>query len=70
MVHLGDDMGDERGKFEIHKEPNGQYFWRLRAADGRVLSLSARGYENKDTLLKDIVMVKQNTEGAEIINKY
>ncbi len=58
------------GHIEIYRETNGEFFWRLRASNGQVLSVSSQGYSDKEQMLKDVVLMKNNIRGAEIVNKY
>lgn len=37
-------------KFEIYRDDAGEFRWRLKAANGRIVADSSEGYRNKDDL--------------------
>ena len=56
-------------KFEYYQSPkNDKWYFRLKAANGKVVSSSRQGYENSRDLLKTIDGIKQNAFGAPVYN--
>ncbi len=53
------------GKFEIYKDSQDEFRWRLRAANGEVIA-NGEGYTSKEGCLNGIESVKKNAPGAEI----
>ena len=53
------------GKFEIYKDSQGEFRWRLRAANGEVIA-SGEGYTSKAGCLNGIESVRENAPIAEI----
>ncbi len=53
------------GKFEIYKDSQGEFRWRLRAANGEVIA-NGEGYTSKDGCVNGIESVKKNAPSAEI----
>jgi uncharacterized protein YegP (UPF0339 family) len=43
-----------RPKFELYKDRRGEFRWRLRAANGRVIADGAEGYKTKRACLQGI----------------
>jgi len=35
-------------KYEVYQDKRGEWRWRLRAANGKILAVSSEGYVNKD----------------------
>jgi uncharacterized protein YegP (UPF0339 family) len=52
-------------KFEVYKDSQGEFRWRLRAANGEVIA-SGEGYTSKEGCLNGIESVKKNAPSAEI----
>jgi uncharacterized protein YegP (UPF0339 family) len=44
-----------------YKDNKGEWRWRLKASNGRILADSAEGYKNKEDCLTDIDIVKQSS---------
>ena len=55
------------GRFEIFKGKNRQFYFRLKAANGRIIAAS-EGYKSRDGCLLGIHSVKGNAAEAEIID--
>lgn len=52
-------------KFEIYKDSQGEFRWRLRAANGEVIA-NGEGYTSKAGCLNGIESVRKNAPIAEI----
>ena len=59
------EKGGTMGKFEIFKDSQGEFRWRLRAANGEVIA-SGEGYTSKAGCLNGIESVRENAPIAEI----
>lgn len=47
-------------KFEVYKATNGEWYWRLRAANHEKIASSGEGYKNKADALHGIELVKSS----------
>jgi uncharacterized protein YegP (UPF0339 family) len=54
-----------RPRFELYKDRRGEFRWRLRAANGRVIADGAEGYKTKRACLRGVYLVVDIAEGAE-----
>ena len=54
-------------QFEVYKDRAGEWRWRLRASNNRVIADSSEGYKNKQNCVHGIGLVKQEAVGAEIV---
>ncbi|MBN1438095.1 MAG: DUF1508 domain-containing protein [Anaerolineales bacterium] len=54
-------------KFEVYKDKEGQYRWRLVAPNGRSIADSGEGYSSKQACLEGIESVRQNATGAQVV---
>jgi uncharacterized protein YegP (UPF0339 family) len=52
-------------QFQVHRSSNGQYWWRIVAANGRVLA-SSETYHNKQDAINACGVVKAGAAGAPI----
>ncbi len=52
-------------KFEIYKDSQGEFRWRLRAANGEVIA-NGEGYTSKAGCLNGIESVRENAPVAEV----
>lgn len=55
-------------KFEIFKDKKGEFRWRLRAVNGKIIADSGEGYTTKTNCKKGIASVQKNAPKAEIID--
>lgn len=55
------------GKFEIFKGSNGNYYFRLKAANGQVIAVS-EGYTTKQGAQNGIAAVKQTAPSAPVVD--
>ena len=53
-------------KFEIIKDNRGEYRWRLRASNGKIIADSGEGYVNKGDCEHGINLVKKHAPYAKI----
>ena len=53
------------GKFEIYKDKAGEYRFRLRATNGRIIAVG-EGYDSKQGCETGIVSVRRNAPDAEV----
>jgi uncharacterized protein YegP (UPF0339 family) len=59
-------------KFYVYKDANGEYRWRLRAGNGRVIADSGEGYERKIDCEHGIELIKEESPTApveEVLNR-
>lgn len=55
--------------FELYTDRQGEYRWRLRHANGRVIADSGEGYSSKDKALQGIESVKSNVQEAPVVEQ-
>lgn len=48
--------------YQIFKDAHGEWRWRLKAANGRIIANSSQGYRRKQDCLDDINRIKKNSE--------
>lgn len=53
-------------RFEIDKNSKGQWIWRLKAQNGRVIADSAESYANKSDCENGIKLVKDTNSGTPV----
>ena len=53
-------------KFEVFKGKGGDFRFRLKAANGKVVC-NGQGYKSKDACLKGIESIKKNAKGASVV---
>jgi uncharacterized protein YegP (UPF0339 family) len=53
-------------KFEIFKGKGGDFRFRLKAANGKVIC-QGQGYKSKDACMKGIESIKKNAKGAAVV---
>jgi len=53
-------------KFEVFKGKGGDFRFRLKAANGKVVA-QGQGYKSKDACLKGIESIKKNAKGASVV---
>jgi len=51
-------------QFEMYKDTAGEYRWRLRAPNGKIIADSGEGYEQKSGCKNGIASVKENVTKA------
>ena len=55
-------MTDKRAHFEIYPDTSGDWRWRLRAANGRIVADSAEGYASKRNVNRAITTFVDTVE--------
>lgn len=55
-------------KFQVYKDKAGEWRWRLRAKNGRIVADSGEGYKRKTTMLKTLTNIIDiiSTEGYKL----
>jgi len=53
-------------KFEVFKGKDGDFRFRLKAANGKVVA-HGQGYKSKDACLKGVESIKKNARGAAVV---
>ena len=56
-------------RFEVYADKAGEWRWKLRASNARIIADSSEGYKNKRDCVHGIGLVKQEAVGAKIIYK-
>ena len=54
--------------FEIFRDTRGEYRWRLRAPNGRIIADSAEGYTTRQACEDGVNLVKRYAPGANIVS--
>ncbi len=54
-------------KFEVYKGMSGDFGFRLKAANGKVVA-QGQGYKTKEACLKGIESIKRNAKGATVVD--
>lgn len=52
--------------FEIYKDKSGQFRWRLKAANGKIIADSGEGYVAKSDCQHGIELVKSDSAAADV----
>jgi len=52
--------------FEMYKDAQGEYRWRFRADNGKVIADGAEGYKAKADCEHGVELVRQKAAGAEV----
>ncbi len=55
------------GQFEVYKDDNGQYCFRMKASNGQVI-LNSKPCEDKAACMNNIHSVKMNANSAHVID--
>ncbi len=56
-------------KFELYKDPKGEFRWRLIATNGQTIATGGEGYKTKESCKAGIESVKKNAPVAPIEEK-
>jgi uncharacterized protein YegP (UPF0339 family) len=54
-------------KFEVYKGTGGDFRFRLKAANGKVVA-QGQGYKTREACLKGIESIKRNAKGATVVD--
>ena len=60
------DVNESAATFEVYKDKSGQFRWRLRMQNTKVIASSGEGYKEKDSCLKAIESVKRVVADAPV----
>jgi uncharacterized protein YegP (UPF0339 family) len=60
------EEGSMAAKFEVYKGKDGDFRFRLKAANGKVIA-QGQGYKTKDACLKGVESIKKNARGASVV---
>ena len=55
--------------FEIFRSKRGQYRWRLRAANNKIIADSAESYVRKSACMRGIQLLKSHSSKAKVTDK-
>jgi len=66
IVELHIEGGMMGAKFEVFKGKDGDFRFRLKAANGKVVA-HGQGYKSKDACLKGVESIKKNARGAAVV---
>lgn len=58
-----------KAKIEIWKATDGDWWWRLRASNGKIMANSAEGYRRKDTCERMVGRMKMYFQDAKIVER-
>ena len=53
-------------KFEMYKDPSGQYRWRLKAANGEIIA-SGEAYRNRDDCVNAVNLVMDTNRQTKFV---
>jgi uncharacterized protein YegP (UPF0339 family) len=53
-------------KFEVYSDSKGEWRWRFKADNGRIIADSAEGYNNKSDCIHGIEIIKKEAPAAQI----
>ncbi len=56
-------------KFELYKDPKGEFRWRLIASNGQTIAAGGEGYKTKESAKNGIESVKKNAPTAPVEEK-
>jgi uncharacterized protein YegP (UPF0339 family) len=65
-ISIPKEEGSMAAKFEVFKGKDGDFRFRLKAANGKVIA-QGQGYKSKDACLKGIESIKKNARGASVV---
>lgn len=56
-------------KFEVYKDKAGEFRWRFRAVNGKILADSGEGYKAKADCKHGIELLKKDGPAAEVVEE-
>ena len=56
-------------QFEVYEDKAGEWRWRLRASNAKIVANSSEGYKNKQDCVHGTGIVKVEAPGAKIVYK-
>lgn len=66
IFELHTEGGMMGAKFEVFRGKDGDFRFRLKAANGKVVA-HGQGYKSKDACLKGVESIKKNARGAAVV---
>lgn len=54
-------------KFEIYRDKAGEWRWRIRASNERILADSGEGYDNEGDCVDAIALIRVNAKSAPLV---
>lgn len=54
-------------KFEVYKDNRGEWRWKFKASNGKIIAVSSEGYINKQDCEHAIEIVKREAPDAKIV---
>jgi uncharacterized protein YegP (UPF0339 family) len=68
LIHPAEHRRPRTGTvFEVYKDDEGGWRWRLASADGQTLARSGRGFDSKESALAAIDEMRESTLTAEVV---
>jgi uncharacterized protein YegP (UPF0339 family) len=65
-LRVPSESGEKVLRFEVHKDTNGEFRWRLVSSDGRTIATGAESHKSKASALAGIASVKDNASTAPV----
>ena len=56
-------------EFEVYQDKAGEWRWRFRASNNKIIADSGEGYVNKQDCLNGINLIKKEAPNAKIVEK-
>jgi uncharacterized protein YegP (UPF0339 family) len=60
VVRVEQEQRTERAEFQVLKDRDGRYYWRLRAASNRIIAWSGQAYDSKYWCVQDVNWLRAN----------
>lgn len=60
VVRVEQEQRTERAEFQVLKDQDGRYYWRLQAASNRIIAWSGQGYDSKYWCVQDVNWLRAN----------
>jgi uncharacterized protein YegP (UPF0339 family) len=60
VVRVEQEQRTERAEFQVLKDQDGRYYWRLQAAGNRIIAWSGQAYDSKYWCVQDVNWLRAN----------
>lgn len=60
VVRVEQEQRTERAEFQVLKDQDGRYYWRLQAASNRIIAWSGQAYDSKYWCAQDVNWLRAN----------
>ena len=60
VVRVEQEQRTERAEFQVLKDQDGRYYWRLQAASNRIIAWSGQAYDSKCWCVQDVNWLRAN----------